>query len=159
MSKNANNKELWKIIFDRECLPYFDETKCKKYHGDPGKVHQISWPRAYQFFNCDCKLFLGKKIKETHKLQLFYKEINGIEMTLNHVKILSKNLEAKNKGNVPFFDDFVGEDAFKAYGEAPLSKSFWGFAAIKSLEGSSDWLVEEIEAHKMLSSISPPQAS
>ncbi|MBS0655117.1 MAG: F-box protein [Verrucomicrobia bacterium] len=145
-SKIAIDTGLWKKIFDREGLPYFDEVKCKKYRGNPGKVPQISWPRAYQYFNRNCKLFPGKKVKETHKLQLFYKKIDGVPMTLNHAGTLAKNPKEGSEGIAACelaLDSLNGP--LEAHGETELGASFWGFTAVKSLEGIHEKTIEEKE--------------
>lgn len=67
--KVFSNVDLWKQIFDREGCRYFDEVKCRKYRGEPGPVPHISWPKAYGYFDSDCKLFPSPdkkvKVKET----------------------------------------------------------------------------------------------
>lgn len=141
--KVFSNNDLWKQIFDREGMSYFDETKCWKYRGNPGQLPPISLPKAYQYFNSDCKLFPGKKVKETHKLQLFYKEIDGKPMTTNHAKVVARNPKAGSGGIPARFDNVSWNRDVHMYGNKPLSKSFWAFVAVKSLNGTWDMPSEE----------------
>lgn len=130
----ASNTELWKKIFDREGLRYFDEVKCQKYRGNPGKVPHISLPRAYGYFNSDCKLFPGRKVKEMHKLQLFYKEIDEMPITLNHAGILAQHPKKGSEGIAACFSEDCQKKAFKVYGEVPLDESFWAFVTVKPFQ-------------------------
>src|SRR5262245_39369223 len=50
LSTLAINPALWKQIFDREGLAYFDDEKCRKYRGNPGDVPKLSWPMVYGFY-------------------------------------------------------------------------------------------------------------
>ena len=76
-----------------------DEVKCRKYRGEPGDVPPLSWHKAYEYFHSPCPLFPGKLVKETHKLQLFYKEIDGKAITLNYAGTLAqKPKEGSERG-------------------------------------------------------------
>lgn len=127
------NPELWKQIFDREGMRYFDEVKCRKYRGEPGPVPHISLPRAYGYFNSDCKLFPDKKVKDTQKLQLFYKEIDGKAITLNYAGTLAQKPKEGSEGVAACFYKQSWPKAFEVHGEAELGESFWAFVTVKPL--------------------------
>jgi hypothetical protein len=124
---------LWKKIFDREGLAYFDETKCRTYRGEPGYVPPLSWPRVYGFYNSPCTLEPGKLRKETHKLQLFYKEIDGIAISMNHAGELAKIPKPGSRGIAACFDKDLENLALKVFQEEKLGDPFWGFVALKLL--------------------------
>lgn len=134
--KVFSNANLWRRIFDREGLLYSDEEKCRKYRGEPGEVPPLSWSKAYQYFHRPCPLTRSKRVLETHKLQLFCKEIDGISTTLNRVGELAKSPKAGSGGITACFHRHALPEAFQVFGEEPLGRSYWAFVALKPLDGS-----------------------
>ncbi|MBS0655965.1 MAG: F-box protein [Verrucomicrobia bacterium] len=132
----VSNPELWREIFDREGLPYFDEVKCRRYRGEPSPVPQFSWPKAYGYFNSDSELFPGKKVKETEKLQLFYNKIDGQPMTLNYAGTLAKTPKDGSNGIAACFSKYCFDETFEVHGEVPIGTSFWGFVTVIPLDES-----------------------